>query len=354
MMLELFDAPTLTVAECDRLTALEQTIERGLQTFVDVGTALLEIRDTRLYRQAFSTFEEYCRDRWGISRPRAYQLIDAATVAVNLSTIVDKLPATESQARPLTGLPVDLQREAWQRAVDTAPNGKITAAHVASVVDSLTAEDEPEEWPEEPSYVEVRNPDGILIESYRVEPEQELQVVAKPLRLAAANHAVSDDPDYDGDEWYTPAEYIEAARFVMNGIDLDPASCDAAQETVQAQAYYTKQDNGLAMPWMGRVWLNPPYSTPAIRHFVSKLIDEYDNGNVTEAVILTNNSSDTGWFHDLLSRFPACFTRGRVQFWRPNHDDFGARQGQTLFYLGENVELFKQTFGQFGQVVGRL
>lgn len=174
------------------------------------------------------------------------------------------------------------------------------------------------------------------------------------LRLAAANHAVSDDPNYDGDEWYTPADYIEAARQLMGGIDLDPASCEAAQENVRAEYFYTKQDNGLTMPWFGCVWLNPPYSTPLIRHFVAKLIGEHEAGNITEAVILTNNSSDTAWFHDLLSRYPACFTRGRVQFWRPDHEDFGARQGQTLFYLGANVEAFRQIFGQFGQVVGRL
>jgi phage N-6-adenine-methyltransferase len=309
--LSLFDYG-LTVAECDRLTALEQTIERGLQTFVEVGNALLEIRDSRLYKQ-FGTFEDYCRERWGMQRNYANKMIAAAEVVGNLGTIVPILPVTESQARPLTALEPDLQRIAWQRAVDTAPDGKVTAAHVASVVDSFV-----------------------------------------PLRLAAANHVVSDDPDYDGDEWYTPADYIEAARCVMGGIDLDPASCDAAQETIQAGTYYTKQDDGLAMPWSGRVWLNPPYSTPLIRHFVSKLIEEYYSGNVTEAVILTNNSSDTGWFHDLLSRYPACFTRGRVQFWRPNHDDFGARQGQTLFYLGSNVTAFRDTFSQFGQVVGRL
>ena len=175
-----------------------------------------------------------------------------------------------------------------------------------------------------------------------------------PLRLAASNHVISDDPNYDGDEWYTPSEYIEAARTVMGGIDLDPASCDVAQEVVQAAAYYTKQDNGLAMPWMGSVWLNPPYSMPLIRQFVTKLIDQYEGGNVTEAVILTNNSSDTAWFHDLLSRYPACFTRGRVQFWRADHETFGARQGQTLFYLGSNTAEFVKMFSQFGQVVSRV
>ena len=70
-----------------RLRLLEQVIERGLTTFVEVGNALLEIRDSRLYKDSFSTFEDYCRERWGMSRPRAYPLIEAAEIMSNLSTI---------------------------------------------------------------------------------------------------------------------------------------------------------------------------------------------------------------------------------------------------------------------------
>ena len=218
----------------------------------------------------------------------------------------------------------------------------------------MAEQDDQDTWLDRPSYVEVRGPGGDVEESFRIAPDEELRIVKTGLRLAAANHAVSDDPDYDGDEWYTPAEYIEAARRIMGSIDLDPASCDEAQEVVKAAYYYTKQDDGLAMPWFGRVWLNPPYSTPLIRQFVTKLIEEHNAGNITEAVILTNNSSDTAWFHDLLCRYPACFTRGRVQFWRADHETFGARQGQTLFYLGENITAFRNAFARFGQVVARL
>ncbi len=122
---------TLSPIEAARLVTLEAVIDAGLQTFVHVGNALLEIRDRRLYRETHSTLEDYCRDKWQMSRPRAYQLIEAAEVVGNLSTVVDIPPATERQARPLTVLEPDGQREAWQIAVDTAPEGKITAAHDA-------------------------------------------------------------------------------------------------------------------------------------------------------------------------------------------------------------------------------
>lgn len=130
------ESTALSTVEHSRLAELESTIARGLQTFVDVGTALLEIRDGRLYRQEYGTFEGYCQDKWGFSRSRAHRLIDAAEVANNLLPI-GNIPQNEAQARPLTALPPAEQAAAWQRAVETAPAGKITAAHVRAVVDEM-------------------------------------------------------------------------------------------------------------------------------------------------------------------------------------------------------------------------
>lgn len=127
----------LTVEEAAALQDYEATIAAGLQTFTAVGTALLAIRDGKLYRAEHKTFEAYCAERWSMSRPRAYQLIEAAAVVQNLSTMVDKLPVTERQARPLTPLDPDTQRQVWQQAVDTAPEGKITAAHVQATVEQF-------------------------------------------------------------------------------------------------------------------------------------------------------------------------------------------------------------------------
>ena len=74
-------AATLAPNEQFRLEQCEKIIERGLNTFVEVGRALTEIRDSKLYRISYKTFEAYCKERWEIGRSRAYELIDHAKVA---------------------------------------------------------------------------------------------------------------------------------------------------------------------------------------------------------------------------------------------------------------------------------
>jgi len=139
----------LTRTETNRLEELETAIERGLPTFLVVGAALLEIRDDRLYRERCATFEDYCRLRWGISRQRAYQLMDAATVCEDgqdLSTNVDK-PTTEAQARVLKRLPAEMRPAAMQKAAESANGEAPTASEIEDAATLLEAlpEDERKE-----------------------------------------------------------------------------------------------------------------------------------------------------------------------------------------------------------------
>lgn len=114
--------PARSLAEC------EQVIERGLAVFTEVGAALIEIRDRRLYRQSHGTFEEYCEQRWGFSRSRAYRIIEATQTTRALSPIGDTpLPANEGQARELRGLPAAKAAEVMTRAAESGP---VTAAGI--------------------------------------------------------------------------------------------------------------------------------------------------------------------------------------------------------------------------------
>lgn len=129
------------VGDTSDLLGFERIIERGLQTFVEVGQALIEIRDRRLYKLSHQTFEDYCQERWGLARRTAYQYIEASEVVANIEQNVRNcahLPANEAQARPLVSLPPEQQVEVWQKAVETAPRDsegspRVTAKHVASV-----------------------------------------------------------------------------------------------------------------------------------------------------------------------------------------------------------------------------
>lgn len=125
--------------ERERLEVLEAVVERGRRAFVEVGQALAEIRRRKLYRRDYATFEAYLEGRWEMKRAHAYRAIAAAEVVENVSNWRHELPlpANESQARPLTRLPADEQPEVWERVVDTAPGGKVTAAHVEEVVAEL-------------------------------------------------------------------------------------------------------------------------------------------------------------------------------------------------------------------------
>lgn len=150
--------------------------------------------------------------------------------------------------------------------------------------------------------------------------------------------------------WYAPLQYIALARQVMEEIDLDPASDELAQQWVQAATYYTPAQDGLSQPWFGRVWLYPP--TPRkVGKWTKKAIAEFESRNITEAIILVKPSPGSKWFQTLLRLFPVCFPDERIQFL----DEQGSPQtkpqyGNAFFYLGQNLERFKQVFGEIGSV----
>lgn len=182
---------------------------------------------------------------------------------------------------------------------------------------------------------EARERDDIVSRSAVLQKIAEAKNPSKP-------HVVNNSKD---DEWYTPSQYIEAAREVMGTIDLDPASNDFANETVRATTYYTEETDGLAQKWFGNIWMNPPYSTALLSRFAEKLAEE----DFTQAIILVNNATETGWFETMISKASAIvFHKGRIRFVKRDGAHGAPLQGQAFIYYGDNVEQFINVFGKFG------
>src|SRR5262245_7566908 len=130
-----------STVEPSRLAELEAIVEAGLKTFVEVGRALLEIRDDHHYVNAgYKSFETYCRERWGMSKTHANRQIEAAEV-VDLLTPLGVAPANEAQARELVPLLGDEpQRLETSSELQTTYGNAITAERIRSAVRGETPE----------------------------------------------------------------------------------------------------------------------------------------------------------------------------------------------------------------------
>ena len=127
------------------LERLEGVIQENIGAFYEVGMALMKIRDQKYYHDVlgFKTFEEYCKSKWDFASNYARRLIASAETVENIKSVpMGTIPQTERQARSLARLGADQQLIAWQKAVETAPDGKVTGAHVYKIVKGMTMEQE--------------------------------------------------------------------------------------------------------------------------------------------------------------------------------------------------------------------
>ncbi len=329
------------MSDSKKLITLEKLIDKNIKAaWYQNGLILMKIRDERLYEKKYITFESYLETRWEFGQKRrGYQIINAADLTQKIAfyqaeILTDKdeksaqfvhfLPSLESHLRPLIdSLKTDSERIAvWQNVVydSKGEEVKITAAFVQKKVDDFIAS-------------------GEVIEDVEFETKG----------FTSATLATLNTGD---EESYTPEKYLESARLVMGGIDLDPASNPMAQKNVNADIYYTQADDGLTKQWKGKVWMNPPYTARIINIFLEKLVGHFENNEVTEAIVLTNNNTDTSWFHKSAQQASAiCFTAGRINFLKRDGSTSSPTNGQSFFYFGNNPEVFNKEFSQYGLVM---
>jgi hypothetical protein len=141
----------LTAKEIALRKKLEEKIFTVVKTaYIEIGELLSEIKELRLYKSTHRTFADYSREVLDIAKETAYVHIRAYGVVRNLigneqsneeenvyNCTRFPLPANEGQARALFDLTPEEQQEVWLKAVETSPEGRITAAHVRRTVRSL-------------------------------------------------------------------------------------------------------------------------------------------------------------------------------------------------------------------------
>jgi len=121
---------------------------------------------------------------------------------------------------------------------------------------------------------------------------------------------------------------------------------------IGAPPYYTKEQDGLLLPWKAKtVFLNPPYGK-YIGKWTGKFAQEYQQGNFSEGILLVPAKMEVRWIQPLLD-WPVCFWKGRVWFETPFGKTAQTQQlfGSTLFYFGKRVERFVEVFGSKGKIM---
>ena len=306
------------VAGAHRLEAYKQlgwdTIPAELFTGTDMDAELAEI-DENLMRAELTVLEqgEFLLRRDEILREQGRRVLSGENQFTQRGGIMVIPPLTTSEMASSIGMSKVTVQQRMQIARSLAPDVK-EIIRDTPLADRTTS----------------------LLELARMTPAAQREAVRLP-------HIAYNSGD---NEWYTPKNYIERAIVVMGGIDLDPASTVMANTIVGATCFYTKEDDGLTQDWEGRIWMNPPYAADRIRKFVEKLLA---SPNVTEAIVLVNNATETQWFQALAMKASAvCFPVGRVRFWHPEKESAAPLQGQAVLYIGENVRAFVTHFSELG------
>jgi hypothetical protein len=231
----------LNASEGADLATLEETIRSGLRTFVDVGQALAEIRDRRLYRETHSTFETYCEQQWALTRTRAYELISVAAITQKVSEISDTPPANEGQAKELRGLEPTDAAKVMRIAGDA---GKVTASSIRearAVFATETHASAAREWTGEETAAgrELYGPSAFLARHTEPEPPSDDPVL----------RSLGDDPEFQRLNFQArfSADLVRARKAVLAwdakevGELAEPRLLDSLDELTKSLTAFTAE-----------------------------------------------------------------------------------------------------------------
>jgi hypothetical protein len=130
--------PTLIIMTCQEARECVKRINSNMD---NIRSLVLDLYERRGWSAlGYDNWRECVTAEFEHKERYLYYQLEAAQAEKNICTIVQSHKLPESQLRPLIKLKdnPEKQREAWQRAVETAPAGKVTAAHVYKVVKDMT------------------------------------------------------------------------------------------------------------------------------------------------------------------------------------------------------------------------
>lgn len=163
----------------------------------------------------------------------------------------------------------------------------------------------------------------------------------------------------DRDAWFTPADLVERARRTMGGIDLDPFSCEAANRVVKAKRFFSEEDSAFGRDWsaIGKVtvFINPPFGRGIMDRACRAFLEKWAAGQISKAVVLVNNATETAWFQSLLKECGAiCLVSSRIAFYNDDGKAVSSNtRGQVFLYFGQGVRHFTEQFSDIGVVMTR-
>lgn len=148
----------------------------------------------------------------------------------------------------------------------------------------------------------------------------------------------------ESSEWTTPQLIIEKTIQLLGEIDLDPCS-NPDFPNVPAKNHFRKKDDALSKEWHGKIYMNPPYGSE-IKDWINYLCEQYEKGNIQEAIALVPSRTDTRWFRRLINH-PRCFIWGRLKFGDSGNS---APFPSMAVYLGKNTGSFMKIFSDIGDI----
>lgn len=146
---------------------------------------------------------------------------------------------------------------------------------------------------------------------------------------------IRQDYEWTADDWATPPELVRHLEAEFGAFTLDPC---AVADTAKAPNFYTPREDGLAMPWTGRVFCNPPYS--AISQWLAKATTEALSGRCSLIVLLLPAHVDRAWWHDYIeakAHVKVRFIRGRVRFLKAGGSPGSPTYGSALVFMGAGI-----------------